>query len=109
VTDGNPNPIKYSYNMGIGGKGVVPGRPHDSFGIGWARTEFSDDFVPFLRDALHPGLDHEDAIELYYNAAVTRWLALTGEREAARRPPAASYRGRQHESPAPLHPDSPPP
>ena len=36
ATDGEANPIKYSYSMGVGGKGVIPGRPHDTFGIGWA-------------------------------------------------------------------------
>ena len=77
VTDGNPNPIKYSYNMGIGGNGVVPGRPNDNFGIGWARTEFSSNFVPFLRQRLDLGLDHEDAVEMYYNAALTSWLNAT--------------------------------
>jgi porin len=63
--------------MGIGGNGVVPGRPRDTFGLGWARTEFSDNFVPFLRQQLQLGLEHEDAIELYYNFAVTAWLNAT--------------------------------
>jgi len=77
ISDGVANPIKYAYNVGIGGKGVVPGRPRDSFGIGWARTEFSDKLVPFLRERLHLGLDREDAIEMYYNASITRWLNVT--------------------------------
>ena len=77
ATDGNPNPIQYSYMMGIGGKGVFSSRPHDSFGIGWARTQLSDQFVPLLRESLGLGLDHEDAIELYYNAAVTPWLNVS--------------------------------
>ena len=77
ASDGNPNPIQYSYLMGIGGKGVLPGRPNDTFGIGWARTQFSDQFVPLLRERLNLGLDHEDAIELYYTAAVTPWLNLS--------------------------------
>jgi porin len=77
VTDGEANPVKYSYNMGIGGKGVVPGRPRDTFGIGWARTEFSDDFLPFLRQQLGLGLEREDAIEIFYNAAITSWLNAT--------------------------------
>ncbi|WP_431064868.1 carbohydrate porin [Methylotuvimicrobium sp.] len=77
ATDGNPNPIQYSYLMGIGGKGVMPGRPDDSFGIGWARTQFSDHFVPLLRERLNLGLDYEDAIELYYTASVTPWLTLS--------------------------------
>jgi porin len=55
----------------MGGKGLVPGRPCDNFGIGWARTELSGNFVPLLRQQLRLGLGHEDAIELYYNAAIT--------------------------------------
>jgi len=77
MSDGKANPIKYSYSLGLVGKGVVPGRPRDDFGIGWARTEFSDDFLPHLRAALDLGLDHEDAVELYYNAAVTPWLSVS--------------------------------
>ncbi|MDP2178143.1 carbohydrate porin [Methylicorpusculum sp.] len=77
ATDGNPNPIQYSYMMGIGGKGVFTGRQHDSFGIGWARAEFSDKFLPILRERLGLGLDHEDAIELYYTAAITPWLNVS--------------------------------
>lgn len=76
VSDGNPNPIKYSYSLGLVGKGIVPGRLRDDFGIGWARTEFSDDFVPSLRNRFDLGLDHEDAIELYYNASITPWLNI---------------------------------
>ena len=75
ASDGVANPIKYAYNVGIGGKGLVPGRPCDTFGIGWARTELSGNFVPFLRQQLRLGLGHEDAIELYYTAAITPWFS----------------------------------
>lgn len=74
ATDGNPNPLKHTYNMGIGGNGVVHGRPNDTFGLGWARTDFSSKFVSFLREQLPLGLNHEDVIEMYYNASVTPWL-----------------------------------
>jgi porin len=77
ASDGKVNPIKYSYSMGVGGKGVVPGRPHDTFGVGWARTEFSDDFLPFLREQLRLGLEREDAVEIFYNASITAWLNAT--------------------------------
>ena len=79
ASDGNPNPVKYSYNMGIGGNGVVPGRPNDTFGLGWARTELSGQFVPFLRQNLPLGLNREDAIEMYYSAALTPWLDVTAD------------------------------
>ena len=55
----------------------MPDRPDDSFGLGFAKTQFSGDFVPILRQALNLGLQHEDAIEMYYNAAITGWLNLT--------------------------------
>jgi porin len=77
ASDGVANPVKYSYNVGIGGNGVVPGRPRDNFGIGWARADLTSNFAPFLRKQLNLGLDHDDAIEMYYNAALTGWLGAT--------------------------------
>jgi porin len=77
ASDGKANPVKRSYSLGLVGKGVVPGRPQDDFGIGWARTKFSDNFVPFLRRTFDLGLNREDAVELYYNAAVTPWLSIS--------------------------------
>ncbi len=35
-SDGQVNPIKYTYNVGVAGNGVVPGRPADTFGLGWS-------------------------------------------------------------------------
>ena len=75
ASDGVVNPVKYSYNVGIGGNGVVPGRPRDNFGIGWARADLTSNFAPFLRKQLNLGLDHDDGIEMYYNAALTGWLS----------------------------------
>jgi porin len=77
ASDGKANPIKYSYSVGVNGKGIVPGRPHDELGLGWSRAEFSDNFVPFMRDTFGLGLDKEDALEAYYNFAVTPWLSVT--------------------------------
>ena len=74
ASDGVANPVKYAYNVGIGAKGLWSWRPCDNFGIGWARTELSGNFVPFLRQQLRLGLGHEDAIELYYQAELTHWL-----------------------------------
>src|SRR4029077_19374600 len=76
-SDGEANPIRYSYNMGVGGNGLMASRPHDHFGVGWARTEFSGNFLPFLRQRLDLGLEREDAVEMYYNVAVTGWLEAT--------------------------------
>jgi porin len=80
ASDGKANPVQYSYRAGIGGKGVVPGRPHDTFGVGWTRAQFSDNFVPFLRQTLDLGLDREDAVEMFYNVSITRWLNMSLDR-----------------------------
>lgn len=77
VSDGKANPVRYSYSLGLVGKGVVTGRPNDDFGLAWARTEFSDNFVPYLRERFNLGLDHEDVVELYYKASITPWLDVT--------------------------------
>lgn len=77
LSDGKANPVKYSYSLGLVGKGIVPGRPHDEFGIGWALTEFSDNFIPYMRDTFNLGLHRESAVEVYYNFAVTPWLSIS--------------------------------
>ncbi len=77
ASDGVANPVKYAYNVGLSGKGIVPGRPDDSFGLGWAHTQLSGNFVPFLREQLDLGLEKEDAVEMYYNASITKWLTAT--------------------------------
>jgi len=79
ISDGNPNPVRYSFLVGAGGKGVIPGRPADTFGVGFASTQFSSAFVPFLRDRLSLGLEHENALEMYYNLALGGWLTLTAD------------------------------
>jgi len=57
----------------------VPGRPDDSFGIGLARTQFSSSFLPFLRQQVNLGLQRADAIEMYYNMAITPWMNPTSD------------------------------
>ncbi len=79
ASDGNPNPIKYAFLLGVGGKGAGARRPDDSFGVGIARTQFSSAFVPLLRSTLDLGLEHEDALEMYYNCAVAGWLTATAD------------------------------
>jgi porin len=79
ASDGDPNPIEYSFLAGIGGKGVASGRPDDTFGLALARTQFSSRFLPFLREQLNLGLQHEDAVEMYYNMSVTKWLNVTAD------------------------------
>jgi porin len=78
ASDGNPNPLKYSFLAGVGGKGV-PGRAEDSYGLGFAKTQFSSAFVPFLRERLDLGLGRENAFEAYYNLALAGSINLTAD------------------------------
>ena len=72
------NVIDQFYSIGIGGFGMlIPGRDHDQWGVGWARTHISDD----LRDdtaLLGVALDSfEHAVEAYYSFQLTPAVALT--------------------------------
>ena len=71
------NPVKYSFNVGVSGDGIVPGRPHDTFGIGWSRVELSDDLLSALRSHVDIGLEREDAVEIYYNFALAKSIGLS--------------------------------
>jgi len=77
VSDGNPNVIKSSFAGGFAGKGMVPGRPNDDFGIGYFDYNFSDDLQSTLQPIL--ALGDEQGIEVFYNFAVTPWLILGGD------------------------------
>ena len=72
ASDGNPNPYQAWITGGIGGKGLLPSRPADSFGLGYFYYNLSDD----LRVALNPlaTFDDEQGIEAYYDFLVTPWL-----------------------------------
>jgi porin len=79
ISDGKANPVHRFYSVGLGGRGVIPGREQDRFGIGYYYMKISDE----LRDTLPPllrtrlGLEHEQGVELFYNVAVTPWLHVT--------------------------------
>ena len=78
VSDGNPNPIKYAFLAGIGGKGV-PGRSDGTPArLGFARTQFSSaTSFPSCASASASDSIHEDTFELYYNLSWTGWLSVT--------------------------------
>jgi len=65
------NVIDQFYSFGVGGYGGLPGRDRDQWGLGWAGSHISGD----VRNALsvlgrHPH-DFENALEAFYNFAVT--------------------------------------
>ena len=79
ISDGKANPIAQFYSIGLGGRGLVPSRVQDRFGIGYYYLKIANDLrntLPALPRA-RVGLDHEQGVELFYNIAVTPWLHVT--------------------------------
>lgn len=68
--------MHHFYSIGVGGKGIIPGRPRDRLGLGFyyidiKNPQFQGPFrtTKFLRD--------EYGFEAFYNIAITPWLLLT--------------------------------
>ncbi|MBI1813941.1 MAG: carbohydrate porin [Deltaproteobacteria bacterium] len=73
---GNPVPAQYMYSLGVGGKGLIPTRDLDRFGIGYYYLSINNPTLQtpigttsFLRD--------EWGFEAFYNVALTPWLLVT--------------------------------
>ncbi|HRK33010.1 MAG TPA: carbohydrate porin [Candidatus Hydrogenedentes bacterium] len=69
--DEDTNPIEAFYSIGVGGKGLIPTRDLDRFGIGFYYMDMSDNLPKLLR------FSHEQGFELFYDFAVTPWLRVT--------------------------------
>lgn len=68
---GNANPIEQFYSIGVGGKGIVPERDNDTYGLGYYHLNLSDDLPVALN------VHSEQGVELFYNFEVTPWFHLT--------------------------------
>jgi porin len=66
VSDGVANPLKYFFSGGVGGKGLIPGRPLDEFGLGYYYGVASDAQIPSTL-----GFRDTQGFEAYYNIHVT--------------------------------------
>lgn len=62
-------PLAHDYSIGVGGKGVIPHRDNDTFGVGYYFLDLSND--------LPSNYHSEQGIECYYNIEITPWLHLT--------------------------------
>jgi len=54
-----------SVSVGIGGRGVVPGRPNDAFGVGYFYNRLNEDRT------ITSDYENGDGVEAYYNLAIT--------------------------------------
>jgi porin len=83
ISDGNPNPIKYSVAGGVGGRSMIRGRELDTFGVGYYYLGLSDQLKRVGRPLVRPIRD-EFGVELFYNAALTPWCRFTPNFTVAR-------------------------
>ena len=74
IADGNPNYVRASLVVGIGGNPLFFRRPQDSFGIGYFYYNLSD----ILEDSFNPllSITDESGLEIYYKYSVTPWLFI---------------------------------
>jgi porin len=72
MSDGDPNPVKYNVAGGLGGKGLLPQRPQDSWGLGVFYIDFSNED---LLQTLNVG--DETGSEIFYNIAITPSFRVT--------------------------------
>lgn len=75
LADRNPNPIRWSANIGIGGSSPFCGRPLDTFGAAYFYVGINDS-LKNLAPLLLP-LRDEQGVEFFYNYAATPWLRIT--------------------------------
>lgn len=83
ASDGNPNPIHFFYSIGIGGKGIIPDRPLDRFGLGFYFIDIANPKIqgPFRSEKF---FRDEYGLEAFYNIALTPWLLLTPDLQVVR-------------------------
>ncbi len=68
IADKDTNPVENFYSLGVGGKGIIPGRDEDTFGLGYYYLNTSDKFR----------LAHEgQGFEAFYNVEIRPWLHIT--------------------------------
>lgn len=76
ISDGNPNPIRWSAIAGVGGASFVAGRDLDRWGVAYFHYGLSDELVDGL-SRLKIDLRDEKGLEAFYNLAVTPWFRVT--------------------------------
>lgn len=76
VSDGNPNPVQAFFTGGFGGNRLFPGRPRDTFGLGYFYYDLSDELQSTIGRQV---FRDEQGVEAFYNFHITPWMQLTGD------------------------------
>lgn len=66
-----PNIMEQFYSLGLSGKGSLPERDRDTWGVGYYHADLKDAGIPVL------GLNSEQGVEVFYNIEITPWCHLT--------------------------------
>jgi len=77
------NPVAHFYTIGVSGKGVVPTRDNDTFGVGYYYADLSNQLPAFYHS--------EQGIECYYNIEVTPWLHISPDFQVIMNPGGADF------------------
>ncbi|ODA28891.1 porin [Planctopirus hydrillae] len=75
IADGNPNPIRWGSDIGIGGSSPLVSRPNDKFGVGYYYLGVSSELRQI--GPIRTPLRDEHGVELFYNYQVTPTFQLT--------------------------------
>jgi porin len=75
LADGNPSPVRWAANIGVGGASPFRSRKLDTFGIGYYYVGVSDALKNFAPRLLPLG--DEQGVEAFYNVGVTPWFHIT--------------------------------
>jgi len=78
ISDGNPNPVKWSLLAGIAGNNLIEGRENDKWGIGYYHYGLSQLLISGL-DAANISRRSEGGVECFYNFAMTPWVQLSAD------------------------------
>lgn len=71
--DPDANPVKWSASVGLGGRGLIPSRADDTWGLAYYHTEAQRSNLL----SLLPLNSSTDGIEAYYNVALTPAIGVT--------------------------------
>jgi porin len=78
LSDGNPNPVRWSALAGLAGNNLLPGRADDQWGVGFFHYGLT---TPLLAGLAERRIYRrsEGGIEAFYNWAITPWVRLSGD------------------------------
>ena len=73
--DEDTNPVKLFASIGLGGRGIIPGRDDDSFGVGYFYQDLGESSLTNLLGTE----DNSQGVEAYYSLAVSPSTFLTAD------------------------------